>query len=109
MAFSESLADRIRRAFGRRRGIEEKKMFGGLGFLLKGNMLVGVWHSSLLVRLGPDQTEMALKEEHVSEFVMKGQASKGWVLVAPDGVGRDDQLKGWIERAEKFVATLPKK
>jgi hypothetical protein len=52
---------------------------------------------------------MALKEEHVSEFVMKGRASKGWVLVAPEGVEHDEQLKGWIERAEKFVATLPKK
>jgi TfoX/Sxy family transcriptional regulator of competence genes len=109
MAYSESMADRIRRAFGRRRGIEEKKMFGGLGFMLKGNLLVGVWQSSLLVRLGPDQTEMALKQAHVSQFVMKGRASKGWVLVAPEGVEHDDQLNDWIRRAEEFVATLPAK
>lgn len=109
MAFSESLAQRIRDTLARKRKIEEKKMFGGLGFLLKGNMLVGVWHSSLLVRLGPDQTEMALKKDHVSEFVMKGRASKTFVLVAPEGVEHDDQLMGWIERAEEFVETLPGK
>jgi TfoX/Sxy family transcriptional regulator of competence genes len=109
MAYSESLAERIRRAFGRRRGIEEKKMFGGIGFLRGRNMLVGVWQSSLLARLGPEQTLKALREEHVSEFVMKGRASKGWVLVAPEGVEHDEQLGEWIRRAEEFVATLPNK
>jgi len=60
MAFSEALAERIRQALGRRKNIEQKKMFGGIGFLLNGNLLVGVWKDSLCVRLGPEQAEEAL-------------------------------------------------
>ena len=77
MAFSEALAERIRQGLARRKNVEEKKMFGGIGFLLNGNLLVGVRKDSLLVRLGPEQS--------------------------------DDQLKGWIQRAVKFVGTLPAK
>ena len=65
MAFSEELAERIRRGLARRKGIEEKKMFGGIGFLLNGNMLVGVWKNSLIVRVGPDGYDRALLEPHV--------------------------------------------
>jgi TfoX/Sxy family transcriptional regulator of competence genes len=84
-------------------------MFGGVGFLLNGNMLVGVWDASLIVRLGPEQTPVALKELHVSEFVVKDRASKTWVLVAAEGMEHDDQLTEWIRRAEEFVVTLPGK
>src|SRR5437762_14011907 len=108
MAFSENLAARIRDALARRKNIEEKKMFGGIGFLLHGNILVGVWKNSLIVRLGPDSYEDALLEPHVKEFDITGRPMKGWVLVEPEGV-EDDQLKGWIERAIKFVRTLPGK
>ena len=109
MAFSEALAERVRQRLARRKNVEEKKMFGGVGFLLHGNMLVGVWKDSLIVRLGPDEGEEALKEPHVSEFDITGRAMKGWVLVAPEGVDADEQLKGWIERAVKFVGKLPAK
>jgi TfoX/Sxy family transcriptional regulator of competence genes len=109
MAFSEELAERIRHALARRKGVEEKKMFGGIGFLLNGNMLVGVWKDSLIVRLGPDEGEEALKEAHVSEFDITGRAMKGWVLVAPEGVEDDDDLSGWVQRAVKFVGKLPAK
>ncbi len=108
MAFSETLASRIRDALARKRNIEEKKMFGGVGFLLNGNMLVGVWKSSLIVRLGPDNYDDALLEPHVREFDITGKPMKGWVMVEPDGVEDDDPLKEWIERAVKFVKTLPK-
>ena len=108
MAFSESLAGRIRDAPARKKGIEEKKMFGGVGFLLHGNMLVGVWRDSLIVRLGPDAYDDALPEPHVKEFDITGKPMKGWVLVEPDGVEKDDQLNEWIERATKFVRTLPR-
>jgi TfoX/Sxy family transcriptional regulator of competence genes len=84
MAFSEELAERIRQALARKRGVEEKKMFGGVGFLLHGNMLVGVWKDSLIVRLGPEEGDEALKEAHVSEFDITGGSMKGWVLVAPE-------------------------
>jgi TfoX/Sxy family transcriptional regulator of competence genes len=109
VAFDESLAARIRDALARRKNIEEKKMFGGIGFLLNGNMLVGVWKDSLIVRLGPDEGEEALLEPHVKVFDITGRPMKGWVLVEPDGVESDDQLMGWIERALNFVRKLPAK
>src|SRR2546421_10130725 len=109
MAFSELLAERIRQALARRKGIEEKKMFGGIGFLLNGNLLVGVWKDSLIVRLGPEPAEAALLEPHVNEFDITGRPMKGWVLVEPEGVTGDDQLKGWIQRAVTFVGALPAK
>ena len=109
MAFDESLASRIRQHLARRKSVEEKKMFGGVGFLLHGNMLVGVWKDSLIARLGPDEGDLALLEPHVKEFDITGRAMKGWVLVAPEGVEGDEQLDGWIERATKFVKTLPAK
>ena len=109
MAFSEILAARIRQGLARRKNVEEKKMFGGIGFLLHGNMLVGVWKDSLIVRLGPDDGDEALKEPHVSEFNITGRAMKGWVLVAPEGVEDDDQLSGWMQRAVKFVGKVPRK
>jgi TfoX/Sxy family transcriptional regulator of competence genes len=109
MAFNEELAERIRQGLARRKGIEAKKMFGGIGFLLNGNLLVGVWKDSLIVRLGPDSYDDALLEPHVSEFNITGRAMKGWVLVALEGVEADDQLKGWLQRAVKFVGKLPAK
>ena len=93
MAFDENLAGRIRHALARKHGVEEKKMFGGVGFLLNGNMLVGVWKDSLIVRLGPDEGDEALLEPHVKPFDITGRAMKGWVLVEPEGVEDDDQLK----------------
>src|SRR5215470_8062109 len=109
MAFSDSLAARIRDALARKKGVEEKRMFGGVGFLLHGNMLVGVWKDSLVVRLGPDEAEAALREPHVREFDITGRAMKGWVLVGPEGVGDDEQLTDWIGRATRFVRALPTK
>ena len=77
MAFSEELAERIRQGLARRKGIEAKKMFGGIGFLLNGNLLVGVRKDSLIVRLGPEEGEEALKEPLVSEFNITGRAMRG--------------------------------
>ncbi len=111
MAFSEELAERIRQGLARRRGAEEKKMFGGVGFLLNGNLLVGVWKDSLIARLGPEEGDEALKEPHVrgKEFNITGRSMRGWVRVAPEGVEGDDQLSGWVQRAVKLVGTLPAK
>ena len=109
MAFDESLAARIRDALARKKGVEEKKMFGGVGFLLHGNMLVGVWKDSLIVRLDPDNYDDALLEPHVREFDITGRPLKGWVLVGPEGAEDDDQLGDWIQRAAKFVGKLPAK
>jgi hypothetical protein len=109
MAFDEALAERIRQGLARKKGIEEKKMFGGVGFLLNGNMLVGVWKDSLIVRLDPEGYDDALMEPHVGEFNITGRTMKGWVLVAPEGVEDAGQVKAWIQRAVNFVGKLPKK
>ena len=109
MAFSEALANRIRDALASKKGIEEKKMFGGLAFFLNGNMLVGVWKESLIVRLGPDQGEKALLEPNVQKFDITGRPMKNWVLVEPEGVQDDDRLSDWIQRAARFVGKLAAK
>jgi TfoX/Sxy family transcriptional regulator of competence genes len=109
MPYSESLAERIRQTFGRRKEIEEKKMFGGVGFLLNGNMLVGVWQTSLIGRIGPDEYTKALRKPNVREFDITGRPMKGWIMVEPDGIEQDSQLKDWIELAIMFVETLPAK
>ena len=101
MAFSETLAERIRQRLARRKNVEEKKMFGGVGFLLNGNMLVGVWKDSLIVRLGPDNYDDALLEPHVREFDITGKPMKGWVLVESEGVEDDDKLSGWIRAGDE--------
>jgi TfoX/Sxy family transcriptional regulator of competence genes len=109
MAYSESLAARVRSVLIGRRGITEKKMFGGVGFLLHGNMLVGIWKTSLIVRLAPPVAESVLKYPSVVPFDITGRPMKGWVMVEPDGIETDDQLADWIRRSEDFVATLPRK
>ena len=109
MALDEALAERIRQELARKKGIEKKKMFGGIGFLLNGNLLIGVWKNSLCVRLGLEQAEPALSEPHAKEFDITGRPMKGWVLVAPEGVADDQKLSGWILRAVKFVGRLPEK
>jgi hypothetical protein len=109
LAYSESLAARIRQTLKGRRGITEKKMCGGLGFMLHNNMCVGIWQTSLIVRLGPDRAAAALKEPDVVEFDITGRPMKSWVMVEADGVETDEQLSGWIERAVEFVETLPRK
>ena len=106
MAYDETLAQRIRDALARKKGVVEKKMFGGVCFLLNGNMLVGVWKEFLIARLGSDQGDEALLEPHVRKMDITGKPMKGWIMVEPEGVEDDDQLKDWIQRAMKFVGKL---
>ena len=109
MAFDECLAARIRDALARKKNIEEKKMFGCICFFLNGNALAGVWKDGLIARLGPDEGEVALREQHVRAFDITGRPMRNWVVVEPKGVEGDDQLAGWIDRAMTFVKTLPRK
>ena len=109
MAFDQSLAARIRDALARKKGIEEKKMFGCICFFLNGNALAGVWKDRLIARLGPDEGVAALLEPHVRAFDITGKPMRNWVAVEPEGVEDDDQLAGCVERAVKFVKTLPAK
>ena len=109
MAFDETLAARIRQNLARHKNVENKKMFGGIGFLLNGNMLVGVRKESLIALVGSDEYEHAVLEPHVKEFNITGKPMKGWVLVEPQGIVDDEQLNEWIQRALKFVRKLPAK
>ena len=109
MPYSESLAQRLRQVFTRRRDSTEKKMFGGVGFLLNGNMCVGVWKNSLIVRINPKGYAAGLAEDHVHEFDITGRPMRGWIMVEPDGLDTDDQLTNWVEQSIAFVSILPKK
>jgi hypothetical protein len=109
MPYSRSLADRVRRLLGERRNLAEKKMFGGVAFLLNGNLLVCVWQSSLIARVGPDSYEQALKQSHVREFDVTGRPMRGWVMIEPDGLDADAELQTWIDASLAFVETLPPK
>src|SRR6187455_880205 len=109
MAYSQALAERVRQALQIHRGVTEKKLFGGVGFMLTGNLVVCVWQQSLIVRLGAENAVSALKQDYVREFDVTGRPMKGWVMVEPDGLENDRQVATWIDRAMAYVETLPAK
>lgn len=109
MVYSASLAERVRQALRSQRRITEKTLFGGVGFMLQGNLLVCVWQSSLIVRLGAEQATVALDQAHVHPFDVTGRPMKGWIMIEPDGLETDEQLGDWLTLALKFVKTLPAK
>jgi len=109
MAYSEILAQRVRDALFPLTTAEEKKMFGGIAFMVSGNMTVGVIRDDLIVRVGLENYEAALRKPGVDLFQPTGKPMAGWVTVAPDGHKTDEDLKYWIELALEFVKTLPAK
>jgi TfoX/Sxy family transcriptional regulator of competence genes len=109
MAFDEMLAARVRKSLTRLTAVKEKRMFGGLAFLYRGNMCVGVHGNELIVRLAPDDAERVLVEANVREFALTGRPVKGWLLVASTGLATDAQLKRWVDGSVGFVASLPAK
>ncbi len=109
MAYDEQLADRIRRAAGDELGVGEKKMFGGLCFLLHGNMAFGVVGDELMVRVGPDAWAEALRQPHAREMDFTGRSMKGFVYVGVDGLAEDADLQAWLDRGVAFAGSLPAK
>ena len=109
MAFDEKLAERIRKQLGKRKGLTEKKMFGGLAFLLNGNMCCGVQGQEMIVRLPAEQTEQALKSPHTRIFDLSGRPMKGWILVQAKGLTTDEALKKWVQTGVKYASSLPGK
>jgi TfoX/Sxy family transcriptional regulator of competence genes len=109
MAYDESFADRIREVLGDDPGIDERKMFGGIAFLLDGNMFVGIARNELMVRVGPDAWQDALAQPFTREMDFTGRSMRGYVFVDPEGIAEEDDLKAWIDRALDFVGTLPPK
>ncbi len=109
MAFSEALAQRVRGVLYPLATAEEKKMFGGLAFMVGGNMTVGVIRDDLIVRVGLENYEAALDVDGTDLFRPTGKPMAGWITVATDKYQTDEDLKYWIEMALEFVKTLPAK
>ena len=109
MAFDEHLAARVRRLVAARKGLSEKQMFGGLAFLLNGNMTCGIHHDELIVRIDPAATDSALSEPGARVFDITGRPMKGWLLVNPSAIKDETALAEWVRRGVDYAATLPKK
>jgi TfoX/Sxy family transcriptional regulator of competence genes len=109
MAYDEAFAARVRDQLAARERVTERKMFGGIGFMVDGNMACGVSSTDeLIVRLDPDEYERALAEPPAREFDMTGRKMRGWVLVDPEGLD-DEELAGWVDAGADFAASLPPK
>lgn len=109
MAFNEDLAWRIREALRSQPGVTEKKMFGGISFMLNGNMCCGVVGDELMARVGAEQQTEALAQPHAKIMDFTGRPMKGYVFVSPAGTATDDDLSTWVGQAVAFVKTLPPK
>jgi len=108
MAYDLKLAERIRSELNGMPFVE-KKMFGGVGLLLNGNLACGVNKDNLIVRVDPEKHNALLKKSHVKPFDLTGKPMKGWLLVDADGVKTDKQLSAWVKEGVEFALTLPPK
>jgi TfoX/Sxy family transcriptional regulator of competence genes len=110
VAFDEDLADRIRESIGAEHVLTEKRMFGGLAFLINGHMAVAASREGgLLLRVDPEQTHALLKRPHTRPMVMRERELDGWLRVDAEGVRTKRQLEGWIARGVKHAESLPPK
>lgn len=110
MAYDEHLANRIRELLADEGGVTEKKMFGGLAFLIGGNMSVSAsGQGGLLLRCDPAKTEALLRKPHAAPFEMRGRAMDGWLRVAPEGLRTKRQLAPWVELGVAYARSLPAK
>ena len=109
MANDEPLNQRIRRILSKRERVSERKMFGGVCFMINGNMCIGTWKGSLIVRLDKKNHDKTLAEPHTRPADMNGRTMKGWALVEPAGIKSENDLKGWVDKAARFAESLPPK
>jgi TfoX/Sxy family transcriptional regulator of competence genes len=109
MAYDEGLAERIRAQLSARADVSERKMFGGIAFMVGGNMAVGVTGDELMVRLDPADGDKALAEDGVRTMDMTGRPMKGWILVSPDRTADEAGLSEWVEAGADYAASLPAK
>ena len=109
MAYDEGLAERVREKLAARSNLTERKMFGGIAFMLAGNMAAGVIGHDLIVRLDPEQYDGALDEPGTRVFDMTGRTMSGWILVGPEATGTEEGLTSWVERGAAFAESLPPK
>lgn len=107
MAYDIDLADRIREVVQAEPGLTERSMFGGLAFLIHGNMAVSAsGKGGLLLRVDPAQTESLIAEPHVRRFEMRGREMDGWLRVAPEAIEADDDLRGWVSHGVTYARSL---
>lgn len=110
VAYDEQLAERLRETLAGESGLTEKRMFGGLAFLINGNMSVSASsEGGLLLRVAPDQTDALLEEAHARPFVMRGRAMQGWMRVAPEGLRTKRELERWVKLGVSYARSLPPK
>ncbi len=109
MAYDKALAERIRLILTAQPGLTEKKMFGGVGHMLHGNMASGIIDDKLIVRVGPDRYEESLALPHTDVFGTGGRSMRGWITVSPEGYASDEDLEAWLDRGLSFTRTLPPK
>ncbi len=109
MAYDEALADRIREALAREKGVDEIRMMGGLCFMIGGHMALGVVGRELMIRVGPDRYERALGRAHAREMDFTGRSLKGFVFVEPAGIRTRRSLASWVVLATAFAKSLPRK
>jgi TfoX/Sxy family transcriptional regulator of competence genes len=109
MSYDEGTAQRLREVFWERKDVTEKKMFGGIAFMVRGNMCCGVIGETLMARVGPEQYDQALTGPHAREMDFTGKPMKGFVQIDPAGFESDEDLKSWVDLCEVFIKTLPAK
>jgi len=109
MAFDEGVAQRIREVLQDRPDVDEKKMFGGMAFMVRGNMCVGVIGEALMLRVGKDRFEALLARPHARQMDFTGKPMSGFLFVDPEGYESDTDLESWLETALDYVLTLPPK
>ena len=109
MAYDEGLVERLREIFEDRRDVNEKKMFGGIAFMVRGHMCCGVVGETLMARIGPDEYDQALNKKHVREMDFTGKPMKGFIYIDPEGFESDQDLQYWAALSEAYVKSLPPK
>lgn len=109
MAYDQKLAERIRGLLQARPDLVEKKMFGGVAYLLRGNMACGAHGSRLIVRLGPERHAAAMAEAHTAPFDLTGRPMAGWAMVEPEGCASEEDLARWVQMGLDYALSLPPK
>ena len=109
MVYDEMLAARVRDLVKDIPGFDEKKMFGGVGYLLNGNMACGVNKKDLIIRVGPEGYESGLQKPHTKQFDMTGRPMTGWIVVKEEGHTSDNDLAGWVQKGVESAISLPPK
>lgn len=110
MAYDEDLANRVRELILTEDGVSEQRMFGGLAFLINGNMAVSAsGQGGLLLRVDPAETDSLADQPHAAPFEMRGRPMQGWLRVAPEGVGTKRELERWVSRGVAHARSLPSK